>query len=161
MRTGCVNRPLPSYFVLLFLGESSCETSHKKMGGIYMEKKLKRETHFHMDEFCTKGRFTQCKRELGNDWMCFVQTGQGTWFSQYLYPALATLLINWMWLTLVLDNVTFSVMNNALFLNIMCFFLYGFTGLARAKSVPTKTYSNEVVTLWYVLWNLHISCTSQ
>ena len=26
-----------------------------------------------------------------------------------------------------------------------------FTGLARAKSVPTKTYSNEVVTLWYVL----------
>lgn len=22
-------------------------------------------------------------------------------------------------------------------------------GLARAKSVPTKTYSNEVVTLWY------------
>ena len=27
-----------------------------------------------------------------------------------------------------------------------------FPGLARAKSVPTKTYSNEVVTLWYVLW---------
>lgn len=25
----------------------------------------------------------------------------------------------------------------------------GFPGLARAKSVPTKTYSNEVVTLWY------------
>lgn len=25
----------------------------------------------------------------------------------------------------------------------------GLTGLARAKSVPTKTYSNEVVTLWY------------
>lgn len=24
-----------------------------------------------------------------------------------------------------------------------------FLGLARAKSVPTKTYSNEVVTLWY------------
>ena len=24
-------------------------------------------------------------------------------------------------------------------------------GLARAKSVPTKTYSNEVVTLWYVV----------
>lgn len=24
-----------------------------------------------------------------------------------------------------------------------------FAGLARAKSVPTKTYSNEVVTLWY------------
>lgn len=24
-----------------------------------------------------------------------------------------------------------------------------FVGLARAKSVPTKTYSNEVVTLWY------------
>lgn len=22
-------------------------------------------------------------------------------------------------------------------------------GLARAKSIPTKTYSNEVVTLWY------------
>ena len=28
-------------------------------------------------------------------------------------------------------------------------------GLARAKSVPTKTYSNEVVTLWYVYW-VHI-----
>lgn len=31
--------------------------------------------------------------------------------------------------------------------------LYGalvvFSGLARAKSIPTKTYSNEVVTLWY------------
>lgn len=26
-----------------------------------------------------------------------------------------------------------------------------FLGLARAKSVPTKTYSNEVVTLWYVV----------
>uniref|UniRef100_A0A8C5HI19 Cyclin-dependent kinase 17-like n=1 Tax=Gouania willdenowi TaxID=441366 RepID=A0A8C5HI19_GOUWI len=26
---------------------------------------------------------------------------------------------------------------------------YSLTGLARAKSVPTKTYSNEVVTLWY------------
>lgn len=25
----------------------------------------------------------------------------------------------------------------------------GLAGLARAKSVPTKTYSNEVVTLWY------------
>lgn len=25
----------------------------------------------------------------------------------------------------------------------------GWAGLARAKSVPTKTYSNEVVTLWY------------
>lgn len=25
----------------------------------------------------------------------------------------------------------------------------GLPGLARAKSVPTKTYSNEVVTLWY------------
>ena len=24
-----------------------------------------------------------------------------------------------------------------------------FPGLARAKSIPTKTYSNEVVTLWY------------
>ena len=23
------------------------------------------------------------------------------------------------------------------------------SGLARAKSIPTKTYSNEVVTLWY------------
>ncbi len=23
------------------------------------------------------------------------------------------------------------------------------TGLARAKSVPTRTYSHEVVTLWY------------
>ena len=35
-------------------------------------------------------------------------------------------------------------------------------GLARAKSVPTKTYSNEVVTLWYVgIWiqtQLVISC---
>ncbi len=28
-------------------------------------------------------------------------------------------------------------------------FLFVFVGLARAKSVPTKTYSNEVVTLWY------------
>jgi len=28
-----------------------------------------------------------------------------------------------------------------------CFSFY--QGLARAKSVPTKTYSNEVVTLWY------------
>lgn len=27
--------------------------------------------------------------------------------------------------------------------------LLGPSGLARAKSVPTKTYSNEVVTLWY------------
>ena len=26
---------------------------------------------------------------------------------------------------------------------------YVVIGLARAKSVPTKTYSNEVVTLWY------------
>jgi len=24
-----------------------------------------------------------------------------------------------------------------------------FSGLARAKSIPTNTYSNEVVTLWY------------
>lgn len=33
----------------------------------------------------------------------------------------------------------------------ICFFFPSFfsTGLARAKSVPTKTYSNEVVTLWY------------
>ena len=30
----------------------------------------------------------------------------------------------------------------------ICFQLADF-GLARAKSVPTKTYSNEVVTLWY------------
>lgn len=30
----------------------------------------------------------------------------------------------------------------------VCFY-FCFTGLARAKSVPTKTYSNEVVTLWY------------
>lgn len=29
--------------------------------------------------------------------------------------------------------------------SVTCLFL----GLARAKSVPTKTYSNEVVTLWY------------
>ncbi|GCC16716.1 hypothetical protein chiPu_0022233 [Chiloscyllium punctatum] len=28
-------------------------------------------------------------------------------------------------------------------------FPFPFAGLARAKSVPTKTYSNEVVTLWY------------
>lgn len=32
-------------------------------------------------------------------------------------------------------------------------FIYRFQladfGLARAKSVPTKTFSNEVVTLWY------------
>jgi len=26
-----------------------------------------------------------------------------------------------------------------------------YAGLARAKSFPTKTYSNEVVTLWYVI----------
>lgn len=26
-------------------------------------------------------------------------------------------------------------------------------GLARAKSVPIKTYSHEVVTLWYALWS--------
>lgn len=32
----------------------------------------------------------------------------------------------------------------------MCVYVFGgLTGLARAKSVPTKTYSNEVVTLWY------------
>lgn len=32
-----------------------------------------------------------------------------------------------------------------------CLFVFsgGLSGLARAKSVPTKTYSNEVVTLWY------------
>lgn len=29
------------------------------------------------------------------------------------------------------------------------FFYFCSSGLARAKSVPTKTYSNEVVTLWY------------
>lgn len=56
-------------------------------------------------------------------------------------------------------------MNDASFLNIMCFFLYGFTGLARAKSVPTKTYSNEVVTLWYVLEiytsEVHLSNTEE
>jgi serine/threonine protein kinase len=28
-------------------------------------------------------------------------------------------------------------------------FSFPYKGLARAKSVPTKTYSNEVVTLWY------------
>ena len=28
-------------------------------------------------------------------------------------------------------------------------FLKYFTGLARAKSVPSHTYSHEVVTLWY------------
>ena len=43
-------------------------------------------------------------------------------------------------------------------LQLVCIFtLYLFTflfpGLARAKSVPTKTYSNEVVTLWYVVIN--------
>lgn len=32
---------------------------------------------------------------------------------------------------------------------IWSFFHSCFLGLARAKSVPTKTYSNEVVTLWY------------
>lgn len=32
------------------------------------------------------------------------------------------------------------------FLTLSCFCS---AGLARAKSVPTKTYSNEVVTLWY------------
>lgn len=29
-------------------------------------------------------------------------------------------------------------------------FYYLIVGLARAKSVPTKTYTNEVVTLWLV-----------
>lgn len=33
--------------------------------------------------------------------------------------------------------------------NIHFLFQLGDFGLARAKSVPTRTYSNEVVTLWY------------
>ena len=33
--------------------------------------------------------------------------------------------------------------------NLLCLFQLADFGLARAKSVPTKTYSNEVVTLWY------------
>lgn len=33
--------------------------------------------------------------------------------------------------------------------NLLPFFCFCSLGLARAKSVPTKTYSNEVVTLWY------------
>ncbi|KHJ42312.1 hypothetical protein D918_07651 [Trichuris suis] len=32
-------------------------------------------------------------------------------------------------------------------------------GLARAKSVPTKTYSNEVVTLWYRPPDILLGCT--
>ncbi len=32
-------------------------------------------------------------------------------------------------------------------------------GLARAKSVPTKTYSNEVVTLWYRPPDVLLGCT--
>jgi len=35
-----------------------------------------------------------------------------------------------------------------------------FTGLARAKSIPTKTYSNEVVTLWCVLKSSQITSTA-
>jgi len=31
----------------------------------------------------------------------------------------------------------------------LCLACHLFTGLARAKSIPSKTYSNEVVTLWY------------
>ena len=42
---------------------------------------------------------------------------------------------------------------NASLLCEQCSYLFvfsgGLSGLARAKSVPTKTYSNEVVTLWY------------
>ncbi len=35
-------------------------------------------------------------------------------------------------------------------ITIVTIFLFNtYVGLARAKSVPTKTYSNEVVTLWY------------
>ena len=35
-----------------------------------------------------------------------------------------------------------------LFLNVSLYF-FPFSGLARAKSVPSHTYSHEVVTLWY------------
>ena len=34
------------------------------------------------------------------------------------------------------------------FLNVSLYF-FPFSGLARAKSVPSHTYSHEVVTLWY------------
>lgn len=34
-------------------------------------------------------------------------------------------------------------------MNVLSDDLIVFSGLARAKSIPTKTYSNEVVTLWY------------
>ena len=55
-----------------------------------------------------------------------------------------TTTILWYWLTS--NNITD-------FIFIIIFFFLQFQladfGLARAKSVPTKTYSNEVVTLWY------------
>lgn len=41
---------------------------------------------------------------------------------------------------------THFVQSSSLLNHDLCVFL---PGLARAKSVPTKTYSNEVVTLWY------------
>lgn len=41
----------------------------------------------------------------------------------------------------------FSILMDLSLFNFLFSFLH--KGLARAKSVPTKTYSNEVVTLWY------------
>lgn len=49
---------------------------------------------------------------------------------------------------LVLLFYTKSVLNLS-FMYHSILILFCFPGLARAKSVPTKTYSNEVVTLWY------------
>lgn len=46
---------------------------------------------------------------------------------------------------LITKNVLFSDRFFLLFF----FFFFLSVGLARAKSIPTKTYSNEVVTLWY------------
>jgi len=43
-----------------------------------------------------------------------------------------------------------------LFLDWLVIVHFVYAGLARAKSFPTKTYSNEVVTLWCVL--LFILC---
>lgn len=45
-------------------------------------------------------------------------------------------------------SVPKAALDEMLILDSLRFKLADF-GLARAKSVPTKTYSNEVVTLWY------------
>lgn len=44
----------------------------------------------------------------------------------------------------IIHQLDLSEGETSVFLAVLCH-----PGLARAKSVPTKTYSNEVVTLWY------------